>query len=431
MDKPAQAATKAFLFLQGPHGPFFHQLARSLRRAGVATWRVGFNAGDHAFWRDKTTYLPFTDCPENWPQRFRELIDQKQITDVVLYGDTRPIHAQSVKIATELGLVVHVFEEGYLRPYWISYERGGSNGHSPLIGMSLDDMRIASESNQLAKPVPPSHWGDMRQHIFYGALYHWFVMFANRRYAHFKPHRGLPVREEFFLYFKRLLQMPLHVFQRSLATRRILSGDFPYHIVLLQLEHDSSFQTHGDFENQRDFLEHVIKGFADGAAQHHHLVFKAHPLENGREPLLADIRRFALSYGVENRLHYVGGGKLAPLLDGAMSAVTVNSTSGQQALWRGLPLRIFGACIYDKPRLVSRQPIADFFAEPIRPDQQSYIEFRDFLLGTSQLPGGYYSRKGRRQLLRRATEMMLQRRDPYALHTTKTEADRQQLRVVK
>ena len=41
---------RVFLFLQGPHGPFFHALGRMLREAGATVWRVGFNAGDRAFW---------------------------------------------------------------------------------------------------------------------------------------------------------------------------------------------------------------------------------------------------------------------------------------------------------------------------------------------------------------------------------------------
>ena len=49
---------KRFLFLQGPHGPFFHRLGKMLTRAGADVWRVGFNAGDRAFWFTPKTYLP-------------------------------------------------------------------------------------------------------------------------------------------------------------------------------------------------------------------------------------------------------------------------------------------------------------------------------------------------------------------------------------
>ena len=138
-----------------------------------------------------------------------------------------------------------------------------------------------------------------------------------------------------------------------------------------------------------EFLELVIEGFATGAPQHHHLVFKAHPLEDGRVALAPAIRRLAAAQGVADRVHFVRGGKLAGLLNLARSAVTVNSTAGQQALWRGLPLRTFGAAIYAKPEFVSNQPLAEFFSQPRRPDSRAYRDFRAYLLETSQVPGGF------------------------------------------
>lgn len=107
---------RVFLFLQGPHGPFFHRLGRMLRHAGAEVWRVGFNAGDAAFWFNKASYIPYTGDQESWPDRFMELIAQKGVTDIVLYGDVRSIHAEAIKRAKALGLIVHVFEEGYMRP---------------------------------------------------------------------------------------------------------------------------------------------------------------------------------------------------------------------------------------------------------------------------------------------------------------------------
>ena len=421
---------RVFLFLQGPHGPFFYQLARLLQNAGAEAWRVGFNAGDRAFWKQRRSFLPYRGKSEDWPDTFAHLLETKSVTDIVLYGDTRPIHAEAIAIAKARGLKIHVFEEGYLRPYWITYELGGSNGHSPLMQMSLQDMRAAHEADQLDPPVPPSHWGDMRQHVFYGALYHWFVMFWNSGYRHFEPHRALTVSQEFRLYLKRLLLMPVLAAEHRLASLRIKRGRFPYHLALLQLEHDSSFQMHGPFDSQSDFIATVVESFAEGAPAHHHLVLKAHPLEDGRAPLRADIRRCARRHGIGDRVHYVLGGKLAGLLNDARSAVTVNSTSGQQALWRGIPLRVFGASVYDKPELVSHLELTDFFRTPQRGDTQSYRIFRDFLLATSQLPGSYYASRGRRQLLRRVADMMLEGNGPYTLVPRKSAALRQQLRVV-
>ncbi|NHQ75955.1 hypothetical protein HAT86_16015 [Roseovarius gahaiensis] len=156
---------RTFLFLQGPHGPFFYRLARMLTRAGATVWRVGFNAGDQAFWPDRRSYIAYLDTPENWPETFDTLLSDKGVTDLVLYGDTRPIHAQAVAAARAAGLRIHVFEEGYLRPYWVTYERGGTNGHSRLMDMSVAQMRSALENSDMDSALHPASWGDMRHHM--------------------------------------------------------------------------------------------------------------------------------------------------------------------------------------------------------------------------------------------------------------------------
>ncbi len=421
---------RRFLFLQGPHGPFFNALARMLRLAGAEVWRVGFNAGDRAFWRSGANYIPYRGGVDDWPAACAELLAEKRITDLVLYGDTRPIHAAAVALAERRGITVHVFEEGYLRPYWISYERGGANGHSRLMHLDTERMREALAFADPDQPEAPARWGDMRQHVFYGALYHFFLLALNGGYRGFRTHREIPVGREFALHLRRLLAMPVVAAERRLTSARLAWGGRPYHLVLLQLAHDASFRAHGPFDTMEEFLATVIKGFAEGAPPHHRLVFKAHPLEDGRAPIRATIRRLAAHHEVGARVDYVPGGKLARLLDEARSAVTVNSTAAQQALWRGLPVKCFGEAVYAKPEFVSDQPLPEFFAQPQRPDARAYRDFRRFLLETSQVPGGYYSLKGRRTALRHVVDMMLAAEDPYDALRSGRAAPRQQLRLV-
>lgn len=420
---------RQFLFLQGPHGPFFQRLGRMLERAGTRVWRVGFNRGDRAFWGGDG-FIPYRGTQEDWPAALRAILVAKAITDIVLYGDTRFIHAEAVRAAREAGIAVHVFEEGYLRPFWVTYERGGANGHSRLMDTSVPQMQAALAQLDMDLPDAPARWGDMRQHMFWGALYHWFVLTGFWDFRNFRPHRKLTVWQEFLLYCKRLSLLPLHRWERMLATFRIKHGGFPYHLVLLQLEHDSSFQMHSPFKTMAEFLAVVIDGFAKGAAPHHHIVFKAHPLEDGRVPVAREIRRLAHEHGVAPRVHFVRGGKLAQLLNHARSAVTVNSTAGQQVLWRGLPLKTFGAAVYAKPEFVSTQSLTAFFTLPTRPDSRAYRDYRHYLLETSQIAGGFYSSRGRRELLRQVVDMMLQAEDPYEALTLGKAAPRQQLRLV-
>jgi len=429
--KAINGTDRRFLFLQGPHGPFFDRLGKLLRSAGSEVWRVGFNAGDQAFWLARGSYIAFVDQVDDWPDRLATILAEHKITDIVMYGDTRPIHQLAREQAATRNITVHVFEEGYIRPFWATYERGGANGHSKLMQTSVAQIRAVLSAHDQEPVEAPSHWGDMREHMFYGALYHWFVLARNRAYPGFRPHRQISVAQEFRVNLRNFLLMPLNGMARIRDTLAVKSGGFPYHLALLQLEHDASFRDHSPFTTMSEFLEVVIHGFAEGAPPHHHLVFKSHPLEDGRLPLRSTIRRMARAQGIADRVHFVRGGKLASLLDGARSAVTINSTAGQQALWRGLPLRIFGAAVYAKPEFVSDQPLPEFFANPTRPDLQSYLDFRQYLLETSQVSGGYYSARARRQLLRQVVDMMLEPLDPYDALENGTAAPRQQLTLVK
>lgn len=422
------AQGRNFLFLQGPHGPFFARLAKMLTAAGGEVWRVGFNAGDRAFWHSRARYIPFRAPPKNWPAALERICAAHHITDLVLYGDTRPIHAEAITYAKANGLTVHVFEEGYLRPYWVTYERGGSNGHSRLMQLPLAAMQSAHLAAE--EPEAPAVWGDMRQHVFYGALYHWFVLFLNQGYRDFCPHRGRPLWREALSYTRKLLLMPLAALERGIASARIRRSGHPFHLALMQLDHDANFINHGPFSDMAGFTQEVIDGFARGAPPHHRLVFKTHPLESQSISQRRTIRAQAVRAGIAKRVHFVRGGKLAALLNHARSALTVNSTAGQQVLWRGIPLKTFGAAVYAKPGLVAEQNTTQFFAAPQKPNVESYRMYRKFLLETSQLPGGFYSRKGRSQLLRHVVDRMLCPTDPYARLISPPAPQKQHLRLL-
>lgn len=432
MGTGGRSERRVFLFLQGPHGPFFSQLARRLRATGAETLRLGFNRADGVFWRGDG-YLPMRDPPEALAARLALLIQTRGVTDVVLYGSSRPIHKIALDVARRAGLTCHVFEEGYLRPYWVTYEREGANAASPVTGLSLDQMARALERGAPALHEAPDRWGDMRAHMFWGAAYHAVLLVGgNRGYPGFRPHRRPDFFKEFLLHLQKLALTPARTVARGLATARVRHGGFPYHLVLLQLAHDANFLDHGPFANQAGFLEVVFEGFAKGAPRHHHLVLKAHPLEDGREPLRPLIRRLAVKHGLEGRVHFLAGGKLARLLDTARTALTVNSTSAEQALWRAKPLKVFGEAVYRRRAFVSDQPLAQFFDDPRAPDHAAYLTYRSFLLATCQVAGGFYGVFSRRKLLRQLPDMMLDARSPYDRVLTEADAaERQHLHLVR
>ncbi len=420
---------KSFLFLQGPHGPFFYELSKIIQTAESKVEKIGFNQGDRHYWRDKSTYTAYDGTPADWADYIATKLSNG-VTDIVVYGDVRPFHKTAIALAKAAGVTVHCFEEGYLRPYWATYERGGVNGHSRLMDMSVDDMRQVLAKIDENQPEAPARWGDMRRHALYGAIYHWHVMFRNNAYPHYETHRDVAVGKEWKYHLKKLVGMPLQSVRRVRAMRRLKRSGHAYHLVLLQLAHDASIQSHSDYSNSIEFLTDCMRSFAASAPKHHHLAIKAHPLEDYRVPLERITLDLAREYNLDNRIHFVRGGKLAELLDYARSVVTVNSTAAQQALWRGLPVKSLGQSVYSKPEFTSSQTLDGFFENPFKPDLNAYRDYRRYLLATSQVTGGFYARKSRVRLARQVVDMVLSEKDPYQLLAESDAAPVQQLKLV-
>lgn len=404
---------KRFLFLQGPHGPFFRDLGRALKEQGAGVLKVGFTAADDREWSAAGPYQPYTGVMADFKAWLSDLISERGVTDIALYGDTREHHRIAVALAKELGLTIHCFEEGYLRPYWITYERDGANGYSRLMDLTVAEMARASRIAEIELEEAPPIWGAAWRHAFHGFRHHFDVMFRNRAYPNFKPHRPTTLSRELALYLKRMMVLPLLIPERRWREKRLLNSGLSYHLVLLQLAVDSSMRAHSDYDSVAAYIDDCLDAFAKGARSDHHLVLKSHPFEDGRERLEAHAKITAERLGVSDRVIFLHGGKLGQLLDRARSALTINSTAGQQALWRGLPISVSGAAVYAKPEFTRSQPLAAFFREPTPPDALLYREYRQFLLMTSQLRGGYYSRRGRSTAIEAAIPKMLDPLDPY------------------
>ncbi|NNL18802.1 MAG: capsule biosynthesis protein CapA [Boseongicola sp.] len=420
---------RRFLFLQGPHGPFFQSLGRELLRCGARVSRLGINAGDAFFWRGLPGYCALDGPRDTWEASLKRAMDDG-VTDLVCYGATRPFHALARKLALERGITIHAFEEGYLRPYWVTYERNGTNAQSALNELSIVEMEDSLATAASPPRAAPDAWGDTRQHVFWGAAYHAVMMAGRHSYPFFVSHRTPEPSGEFAIFLRHLLTMPLRRLRRRVATTRIRRATFPYHVVLCQLAHDANFRDNSNFENQAEFIDLVFSEFAVGGPAHHHLVIKAHPLEDGREDLPGLVRALSAKHDLQGRTHLLTGGKLAQLLDSAESAVTVNSTAAEQVLWRGLPLKAFGKATYTRPEFVSNQTLADFFAAPSAPDTNAYAIYRQFLLATSQVSGGFYAKSSRNRLLRRIPDLMLADESPYDRIIDRPASARQHIRLV-
>ena len=93
------------------------------------------------------------------PRRCRRgiaTIGKGGFSDVILFGDCREIHRHMHPLCRKHGVTVNVFEEGYVRPHWMTLESHGVNGRSTLPrdpAWYLDRRRITP---RVRPPRPPA-----------------------------------------------------------------------------------------------------------------------------------------------------------------------------------------------------------------------------------------------------------------------------------
>ncbi|MEP9360922.1 capsular biosynthesis protein [Sphingomonas sp. KR3-1] len=391
---------RRFLFLQGPPGPFFRQLAAALRCAGSDVIRVNFNGGDRLDWRGPA--IDFRLEAECWPSAAEALIEQHDISDLVLFGDCRPLHLAAASLAAARGITVHVFEEGYVRPDWVTLEQSGVNGHSPLPRDAEYYCRAAAGLAPVPAlpPVPASFTQRAREAFaYYGA-----TAALAPRFRHYRSHRPFRGAAEAAGWLRRFARRPFALW-RSGRVRRALAG--PYFVVPLQLDSDYQLRIHSPFDGMENAIDAILASFAAHAPTGPMLVFKEHPLDNGLRDWRRQIEAAAAARGIADRVRYLECADIAPLVARAHGVVTVNSTTGTLALAAGVPVKVLGRAVYDVPGITHQGPLDGFWAAPGQPQVEIFAAFRRVLAHRCLLRGGFSSREGRALLIEPAVTRML------------------------
>ena len=180
------ATDRGFLFLQGLASRFFERLGQALLARGHRVHRVNFNGGDRKFWRLPGA-VDFGAREQEWPGFLERLIVDKAISDVILFGDCRPLHRAAIAVAQSRGLRVYVVEEGYFRPGWITFEEDGVNGYSAL-------PRDPSWYRKQARRLPPwreplGQEGSFRRRAIEDIIYNVASKMEARGFRHYATHR--------------------------------------------------------------------------------------------------------------------------------------------------------------------------------------------------------------------------------------------------
>lgn len=386
INQPTQAlAGKKVLLLQGPVGPFFARLATDLRNAGAEVHKVNFNAGDWFFYPRGA--LNYRGTMEAWPGWLEEQLRRLGIDVVFLFGDCRPIHQAARARATKLGVEVWVFEEGYVRPDYVTLERFGVNGFSNL-------PRVSDAYRQELPAVPAKHSvGNAYWHMVRaGCLYYTIGALGKPLFPHYEHHRDLTLSEAIPWVRSAWRKLWYRWKERGLEARLTTYFSHRFFLAPLQVYNDSQVTVHADMSGVEHFIVNTVRSFAHHAPKETMLVFKHHPMDRGYRSYSRHIRNAARAAKVSHRVMYIHDQHLPTLLNHARGVVLINSTVGLSALHHGTPTMACGNALYDMHGLTYQGRLDDFWAAAprSRPDHALYRRFRHHLIAKTQLNGSFY-----------------------------------------
>jgi len=380
-------------------GPLFRRLGQELLRAGHQVHKINFNGGDRLFWR-LPNGIDYRGSLAAWPEALERVIRERGVTDVVLFGDCRDHHIAAIKVCRRLDVPVHVFEEGYIRPDWVTLELGGVNGHSSL----PRDPAWYRETAAALPPVPPHDQvpSSFRRRAAEGLLYNIGDVFTRWYYPHWTNHRPWhPLVEGMGWVRKLRRRKEREASATQLMARLEASGD-PYFLFPLQLDSDAQIRLHSPFAGIAHALRRVIGSFAEHAPADVRLVVKEHPLDNGVRDWRQEAADMAALFGVADRVDYLAWGDIVPVTRRARGVVTINSTSGTFALAEGLPVVALGQAVYDIPDITFQGGLDAFWQDPVAPDVATFAAFRRVLIERCLIPGGFFSEQALDKVVRHA-----------------------------
>lgn len=386
--------SRKILFLQGPPSTFWGELARGFEKNGHRTVKINVCFGDSYFWRRRGAYHFFGRF-RAWPRYLENVIRHEGVTDIIYYADRQPYHIEAQKIARKYGIRCYAVEFGYLRPEWLTLERGGMGAYSHF---PSDPDLIRSLAKDLPEPEVPT---ERYAHRFFSEAYgevcfHLSSEFFRFLYPFYRSDRYYHAFVDYLSWVAQLFREPFQRRRADCEIKTLLESGSPFFVVALQLQSDYQIRANSPYRHIREMLDEVIGSFARKAAAGDHLLIKQHPLDNGYENWDRIVSCLAERYGVADRVRLVCGGNLHALVRSAKGTIVINSTVGLHALKAGCPTKVLGVAVFDVPGLSDQQPLDDFWQAPQAVDMELLDDLVRLLAKSIQLRGSFYNKRGRK-----------------------------------
>jgi capsule polysaccharide modification protein KpsS len=382
---------KNVLLLQGPMGPFFKRFAQELALKDANVIKVNFNAGDWIFFPKGRSYR---GNYRYWVEYLSKIVEEEEIDQVFLFGDERPYHKIAInKVFKPKAIDVHVFEEGYLRPSFITLEQYGVNGNSRIPKNATSYEKNNEAVSARLKSEKPVVKGQFFKSMVFSVIYGLAKAIGSPIYREYQHHRCLkPTKQGLLWLWGGLFRKPYyHISEKRSYCQIKEKFHKKYFFVPLQVHNDFQI-SHSPYNDVQDFIEEIVHSFAKHAPQDTVLVFKHHPMDRPYRNYKQRLKELSDQYQLTGRVFYLHDQHLPTLLQNALGTVTINSTVGLSSLYHNIPVLVRGTAVYDISGLTSQLPLKDFWKNPEAVDADLYQTFRLYLLSNNQGHGSFYQK---------------------------------------
>ena len=392
VDIVGNVSGKNILLLQGPMGKFFNLLDHKFITLGATTFRIGLNAGDE-FFADARHFIPFKGRIEEWESFIAEFYEKHSIDMIFVFGDCRFYQSKAIKVAKREGVEVFVFEEGYIRPDFITLERNGVNDNSSLPREREFYDALAYHDKMECNSKNIRHIGNTYNEMAREAILYYIVgNLFYFKYPHYHHHRTFSALLEAFYGVRNFVRKQRYRLQEFNAKNLYqLQLHKQYFFVALQTHEDFQILHHSDYKSVEAFIEEVLFSFAYKAPKDKYLVIKHHPMDRGKKDYARFIRNYATKLGCVERVNIVYDVHLPTLLKNAIGTITINSTVGISSLFHATPTLCLGRSFYDIKGLTSQGVKLNDFWKNYKPvDEDLFNKFRCYLIQKTQINGSFY-----------------------------------------
>lgn len=448
---------RTFLFLEGPHGPFFKKLQNKLMSFGYRCHSIALNGG-YCIDGKLNTHI-YSGSLENWSFYLTCFLKKHNITDILLYGDKRSYHSIAINVAKNLNIYnnkvssistcpsssirIWCFEEGYVRPGYVTLEENGNNTNS-LVPFYFneyvnsipnfdsdgscnninniietcnnnDNLNIKNHINEDENSYSDILPNPMSRKVKLAINHYLGIFFLYPLFLKYSWHRKQGFSNEIIGWLIRKLRDFKYNDVDAQIINNIIKTNRKYFLLPLQLKEDFQITCASTFRDIVNVIETVVPSFLKHSYTDDLLVIKLHPLDNSIFNYRTFIEKLSKSLdycnlNATNKIIFIAHyNNNKQLLANSQGVVVVNSTMGISAIELNIPTITLGNSIYSNKGLavnafncgyLNIEKLNKFWKNPKTPNANYTKAFIHILYNKSLVLGNFYTDEGIEQTIK-------------------------------